>query len=143
MYKRILIPMENSATDEVILGHIVPLARLMNSDLFLVHVADGWAARNFDALKLAESAEMQADRAYLEATLEKLRGEGIDAQIQLLTGDPSAEIIRAAEENGVDLIAMGTHGHRFLGDMLYGSTADKVRHGVEIPVLMLKAPKQA
>lgn len=141
MYKKILVTLENSATDEAILRHIVPLAQLMKSALLLVHVADGWAARNYDTLKLAESAEMQDDRGYLESVRQRLTDEGLTVENKLLAGEPASEIIRLAEESQVDLIAMSTHGHRFLSDLFFGSTADKVRHGVDVPVLMLKAPK--
>src|SRR5207245_2504199 len=62
MYHTILIPVENRETDNTILEHIRPLARLTNAKLLLVHVADGWVARNFEQLKLQESDEMKKDR---------------------------------------------------------------------------------
>src|SRR4051794_20184318 len=120
MYQKILVTLENSATDEAILHHIERLAHLMKSELLLVHVADGWAARNYDALKLAESAEMQEDRGYLESVRQRLADEGLTVASKLLAGEPAAEIIRIAEESHVDLIAMSTHGHRFLSDLFYG-----------------------
>lgn len=138
MYKHILIPLENSAADETILAHIRPLARLTGARLLLMHVADGWAARNFDRLKLAESEEMKNDRSYLERRTRELTEEGFVCEAQLALGEPSDEIIKLAREKDVDLIAMTTHGHRFISDVLYGSTADKVRHHVDIPVLLLK-----
>ncbi len=138
MYDTILVPVENSASDQTILRHIRALARQGDSKLHLVHVADGWAARNFDAFKLQESEEMKADRDYL-ATLEReLAGEGFKVNSTLAMGDPATEIIKLARSSAVDLIAMTTHGHKFLSDFLYGSTADKVRHEVDIPVLLLK-----
>ena len=138
MYKHILIPLENSDADETILAHIKPLARLASAKLLLVHVADGWVARNFDRLELAESEEMKQDRAYLEKRVRKLTGEGFSCDAVLALGEPSDEIIKLAREKNVDLIAMTTHGHRFISDILYGATVDKVRHEVEIPVLLLK-----
>lgn len=141
MYKKVLVALENSQTDEAILRHIEPLLQLLHAEALLVHVADGWAARHYDQLKLADSAEIKDDRAYLEQTAEHMRGLGIHAQTQLLMGDPADCIIRLARDSGVDLIAMSTHGHRFLSDLIYGSTADKVRHFVDIPVLLLKAPR--
>jgi len=138
MYKTILVPVENRETDQTILRHIRPLARLANAKLMLVHVADGWVARNFEQLKLQESDEMKHDRAYL-ATLEgELRAEGFEVNSILAMGEPSTEIIKLAKSSGADLIAMSTHGHRFISDILYGATADKVRHAVDVPVLLLK-----
>jgi universal stress protein A len=138
MYRSILVPVENRPSDQTILRHIRSLARLTNAKLTLVHVADGWAARNFDQLKLQESEEIRHDREYLEGLERDLRNEGFDVSSVLAKGEPSTEIIKLARDTGVDLIAMTTHGHRFIGDILRGATADKVRHAVDIPVLLLK-----
>jgi nucleotide-binding universal stress UspA family protein len=139
MYKHILIPLENSAADETILTHIKPLARMTGATLLLVHVADGWVARNFQQLKLAESQEMKDDRAYLETLTRELTKEGFTCDAVLALGEPSDEIVKLAREKNVDLIAMTTHGHRFISDILYGATADKVRHAVDVPVLLVRA----
>jgi nucleotide-binding universal stress UspA family protein len=141
MYKTILVPVENRETDETILGHIRPLAKLTNARLMLVHVADGWAARNYEQLKLRESEEMKRDREYLAGLEQKLRAEGFEVSSVLAMGEPATEIIKLARAEPVELIAMSTHGHRFISDLLYGSTADKVRHSVDIPVLLLKVRK--
>ena len=108
----------------------------------LVHVADGWVARNFDQLQLAESEEMKQDRAYLEKRRAELSGEGFSCNAVLALGEPSAEIIKLARRAEIsNLIAMTTHGHRLISDLLHGGAADKVRHEVDIPVLLLKAKK--
>ena len=137
MYRRILVAVENSAADQTILTHVRALASLTGAELLLVHVADGWAARHFDDLKLRESEEMKADRAYLERLAGSLSEFRVSTELAL--GDPASELIRLAEERGVDLIAMSTHGHRFISDVLLGATADRVRHLVKIPVLLLRA----
>jgi nucleotide-binding universal stress UspA family protein len=139
VYHKILVALENSRTDEAILSHIEPLARLMESELLLVHVADGWVARNLSQLNLADSEEMREDRAYLERVRSRFVAAGIPAEAVLLAGEPADGIVRLARETGADLIAMSTHGHRFLGDLIYGSTASRVRHTVEIPVLLVRA----
>jgi nucleotide-binding universal stress UspA family protein len=139
MYRRILVALENSAADRTIIKHVSQLARLTGAELLLVHVADGWVARNFDQLGLRESEEMKADRLYLEQVREDLAGQGFTVQAELAMGDPATELIRTAETKDVDLIAMSTHGHRFLADVLHGTTADRVRHLVKIPVLLLRA----
>ena len=141
MYKTILVPVENRETDETILRHIRPLAKLTNAKLMLVHVADGWAARNFEHLKLRESEEMKVDREYLAGLEKQLRAEGFEVSSILAMGEPATEIIKLARTEPVELIAMSTHGHRFISDLLYGSTADKVRHQVDVPVLLLKVRK--
>lgn len=141
VYRKILVALENSRTDEAILQHVENLAREAGSRLLLVHVADGWVARHFDRLNLAESAEMRDDRAYLESVRARFAGLGLEAEAELARGEPADEIVRLAEERGADLIAMSTHGHRFLADLIYGSIANKVRHVAEIPVLLLRAPR--
>jgi nucleotide-binding universal stress UspA family protein len=141
MYRRILVPLENSAFDDCILDHVRGLARLCGSSLVLLHVADGFAARHSRSLALRESEEMQGDRAYLEKCCEALRIEGFEADSLLAGGDPATEITAAAEREGCDLIAMATHGHRGIQDVLYGTTANTVRHRTMIPVLMVRGPQ--
>lgn len=141
MYKQILVAIENSAADETIVEHVEELARLAGSQLLLVHVADGWAARNYAELNLRESEEMQADRAYLERLEETLLAKGFDVDAVLGMGDPATEICKIACERGVDLIAMATHGHRGVSDVIHGQTVDHVRHRVPMPVLLLKAKR--
>ena len=143
MYKHILIAIENSEADRAVLDHVEPLARLTGARLLLVHVADGWAARAFDELQLRESEEMKDDREYLGRICEELLRRGFETRARLAMGDPATELVKVAVEESVDLIAMSTHGHRFLNDLIRGSTADRVRHNVEIPVLMVRAVKAA
>jgi nucleotide-binding universal stress UspA family protein len=139
MYKRILVAIENSPADKTIVEHVAGLARMTGAALLLVHVADGWAARNFDQLNLRESEEMKADRAYLDGLKADLAAQGFTVETLLAMGDPSTELVKAAEDGHADLLAMATHGHRFLADMIHGTTVDRVRHLVKIPVLLLKA----
>ena len=139
MYKKILVALENSAADESLIPHVAELAKQLKSELLLLHVADGFAARNFNQLKLAESEEIKADRAYLEVVAEKIRARGLAATTQLAMGEPSKEILKTAENEKCDLIAMGSHGHRLLGDLLLGSTIHEVRHRTSIPVLLVRA----
>jgi nucleotide-binding universal stress UspA family protein len=139
MYRRILVAVENSPADRTILSHVSELARLTGAALLLVHVADGWAARNFNQLKLRESEEMKTDRDYLDRLQVELEGRGFKVETRLAMGDPADELVKVSKEQGVDLIAMSTHGHRFVKDVLLGATADKVRHLVKVPVLLLRA----
>ena len=139
MYHRILVAVENSTADRTILDHVRELALLTGAELLLVHVADGWAARHFNHLKLRESEEMKADRDYLDRLASELTAKGLTVSTELAMGDPATELIRLAETRHVDLLAMSTHGHRFLNDLLRGTTVSRVRHTVTIPVLLLRA----
>ena len=139
MYKRILVALENSKADQSLLPHIAELASLHKSELLLIHVADGWVARNYDQLKLADSDEMKADRQYLEGHAAELRARGLEARVHLALGNPPTEILKAAVQEQCDLIAMTTHGHRFLADLIHGSTITAVRHKSHIPILLVRA----
>jgi nucleotide-binding universal stress UspA family protein len=138
MYRKILVPLENSDYDEAIVAHVTRLAKVCSASLLLVHVADGWVARNFQQLSLRESEEMTHDREYLESVVRRMAAEGLDVDSILAGGDPSREIVDLAEREGCDLIAMSTHGHRFLSDLLYGSVANTVRHRSTVPVLLVR-----
>src|SRR5262249_54341845 len=141
MYAKILVALENTAADESLIPHVAELARRLGSKLLVVHVADGWAARNFDQLKLSESEEMKADRAYLENTGDRRGPQGLGVPPCRAMGDPPKEIVRTAEKEKCDLIAMGSHGHRLTGDIIHGSTIHGVRHSTAIPVLLVRAEK--
>jgi nucleotide-binding universal stress UspA family protein len=140
MYKRILVCLENSATDQHIIDHVRDLARHTGASLVLIHVADGWAARNIKHLDLQESEEMREDRTYLDRVAAGYVKDGVNAEALLATGDPAGEIQAAAAREHCDLIAMATHGHRLLGDVIHGSVANAVRHRADVPVLLLRAP---
>ena len=139
MYTNILVAIENSPADRTVIEHVRELATLTKASLLLVHVADGWAARHFDELELRESEEIKDDRAYLDRIVQDLVTSGFTVRARLAMGDPATELVKVANEEHVDLIAMSTHGHRFLNDILRGSTADRVRHNVAMPVLMIRA----
>jgi len=141
MFKRILVPLEHSPTDEVILEYIRPLARSCRASLVLIHVADGWVARNIQQLDLRESEEMKEDFGYLDRMCKELRQDGFNVEAVLAAGDPAREIAAAADRERCDLIAMATHGHRLLADVVRGSVASELRHISMIPVLMVRARK--
>ncbi|PYO68597.1 MAG: universal stress protein [Gemmatimonadetes bacterium] len=142
MYSRILVPLENSPADNTILAHVRQLAKQLGSSLVLIHVADGWVARNINELDLRESEEIKQDRAYLKDLCSGLEAEGFDADAVLAGGEPAREIAAAAEREQCDLIAMATHGHRLLADVVHGSVATALRHMTRIPILMVRADKK-
>ena len=137
LYRTILVTLDGHATDQAIIEHIQRLAKLTESRVVLLHVADGWAARTYgpDAV----SPEITADTAYLMKVRSAFEAQGIPVETELAFGDPATEIVRWVEQKGCDLVAMSTHGHRFLGDLFLGTTASRVQHRVKIPVLLLRA----
>ena len=141
MYRKILVALENGPADDTLIPHVTALAQELGSALHLLHVADGWAARNFEQLKLAESDEMKSDRAYLDARAAALRDRGLQATTELALGNPPTEIVKVALAAHCDLIAFASHGHKLLGDLMHGSTIDKVRHETTIPMLVVRAAR--
>lgn len=138
VYHRILVPLENSPYDEAIVAHVRELARFCDASVVFIHVADGWVARNMKQLDLRESEEMTQDLEYIERVAASLAQDGLSAEAILAGGDPGKEILAAAEREKCDLIAMSTHGHRFLSDLVRGSVANEVRHDATVPVLLVR-----
>jgi nucleotide-binding universal stress UspA family protein len=137
MYETILVTLDGTPTDRAIIEHVKQLAKLAGSRLVLLHVADGWAARTYgpDAV----SPEISEDTAYLDRVRAEFQSEGIPAQAELAYGEPANEIVRWVKQKGCDLVAMSTHGHRFLADLFLGTTATRVQHSISVPVLLLRA----
>jgi nucleotide-binding universal stress UspA family protein len=137
MYDTILVTLDGTPTDRAIIEHVKELARLAGSRLVLLHVADGWAARTYGPE--AVSPEIAEDTAYLRKIRDEFQSLGISADAELAYGDPANEIIKWIEQKGCDLVAMSTHGHRFLADVFLGTTASRVQHRIRVPVLLLRA----
>jgi nucleotide-binding universal stress UspA family protein len=138
MYKRILVPLEHSEYDDAIIAHVRELALCCKASVVIIHVADGWAARNQHQLALSESAEMKNDREYIESQADGLEGSGLAVECILAGGDPASEIAAAAIREKCDLVAMSTHGHKGVQDLIRGSVANEVRHRTTVPVLMVR-----
>ena len=137
MYNKILVTLDATPTDRAIIEHVKELARFLHSRVVLLHVADGWAARTYGPN--AVSPEITSDTKYLGEVRAEFESLGLAAESELAYGEPSKEIVRWVEEKGCDLIAMSTHGHKFLADLFLGQTAHHVQHNVDVPVLLLKA----
>ena len=142
MFKKILVALDHSRADAALLPRMKELARLTHADLLLFHVSYGWAARWQENLNLSDSLEIRADREYLEKLGRELREEGFAVTVLHSTGDPADEILRTARAEHCDLIAMTTHGHRLLSDLIYGTTITKVRHEADIPIFLVKAIRE-
>jgi nucleotide-binding universal stress UspA family protein len=137
MYEKILVTLDGTSSDRTIIEHVKQLAKLAQSRLVLLHVADGWAARTYgpDAV----SPEIAEDTAYLAKVRAEFEAMGIPTEAELAYGEPVKEIIKWIQRKGCDLLAMSTHGHRFLADIFLGTTATRVQHSISVPVLLLRA----
>ena len=143
MYQKILVALDHTASDAAVLEHVSRLAPLHQSEILLVHVTDGWAARNFERLNLAESEEMVRDRRYLEDMAQHLQnGMNLKVKTKLALGNPPDEIVKVAHLENCNLILMASHGHRFFSDLWHGSTIDQVRHHTHVPILAVRSSKK-
>lgn len=131
MYEKILVTLDGSPADKGIIEHVGGLAKIHGSKVILLRVAH-YHTRDTMAHEVEESED------YLREVEEKLRAAGIAVESVVAHGEPAEEIVRQAAERNADLIAMGTHGHRGVYDLVFGSVSDAVRHDVSIPVLLIR-----
>jgi len=139
MFKKILVALDHSKADNVLLPQVSELARLMRAEILLLHVSTGWAAQWQENLNLSDSQEIKEDRGYLESVAARLRSEGLRVTARHDRGEPAQAILKAAREEGCDLIAMAAHGHKLIADLIHGTTITKVRHETDIPIFLVKA----
>ena len=104
--------------------------------LTLIHVVDSAPAQVYSSGVYDEHT--REDEQYLLEIAEEVRSSGVVVEIALPHGDPSKELINYAASHKVDMLVMGSHGHRLIGDLLWGQTVDPVRHQVKIPVLVVR-----
>jgi universal stress protein A len=137
MYQTILMTLDCTGTDRAIIDHIKSLAKVMRSRVVLLHVATGASAKYHG--RNAAGKEVEESQAYLEGVRAEFSGDGVEVELQMAYGDPAREIIHWVQQNKPDLVAMSTHGHHFVADLVLGTTAIRVQHNVSVPVLLLRA----
>lgn len=141
MFNKILVALDHSEADSILLRHVKELARLMQSEILLLHVSTGWKAQWQRGLNLTDSEEMHEDRAYLKKVEDEIRREGFVVSTCHAAGKPADEILKTSVEQKCDLIAMASHGHRWVLDVIYGTTITHVRHATEIPLFLVRGLK--
>jgi len=122
--------------DAAIISRALSVAKAEKAMLTLIHVVDSAPAQVYSSDVYDEHT--REDEQYLLEIAEEVRASGVVVEIALPHGDPSKELINYAASHKVDMLVMGSHGHRLLGDLLWGQTVDPVRHQVEIPVLVVR-----
>lgn len=130
VYKKILVAMDCSSVDNAIIDHVSALAIQNQAQVFLLHVVHSHTLDQDRVLN-------EIARTSLEKHREKLAAQGVAAEIVILSGEPDEEILREIEGKTYDLVAMATHGHSFIGDILFGSVSRTLKHKVTIPLLLL------
>jgi nucleotide-binding universal stress UspA family protein len=137
LYKTILVTVEGTPTDRAIIEHVKPLARAMGSRVVLLHVASGVPAKYHRTD--AAGKEIEESKAALDRVRAEFTAAGIPAEAELAYGEPAKEIVNWVNRKGCDLVAMSTHGHQILADIVLGTTAIRVQHSISVPVLLLRA----
>ena len=136
VYKKILVAIDCSPVDEAIVEHVSALARQNSAEVYLLHVVHSHTLDQERVLR--EKCEVT-----LNAYRETLRAQGIAAFNLIRSGEPDDEILKEIESKDYDLVAMATHGHTFIGDLLFGSVSRKLKHKINIPLLLLKADRRS
>ena len=137
LYKTILVTLEGTPTDRAIIEHIKLLAQAMQSRVVLLHVASGVPAKYHGTD--AAGKEVEESQAGLERVRAEFVAAGIPVEVELAYGEPVKEIVNWVRQKGCDLVAMSTHGHQFMADLVLGTTAIRVQHSISVPVLLLRA----
>ena len=134
--RRAGLALDRTLNDKAVLSYGLGLARDRETELVLVHVVAGIGAQVYGSE--VGDLETREARDYLEALCADLGARGIRVRSILGFGVPSTALVEIAKENQMDLLVLGGHGHRLLGDMLKGETISPVRHAVTIPVVTIR-----
>ena len=139
LYRVILVPLDHSELDRHALAHASALAAVHKAKLVLVHVEEGVTSRMYGPL--SSTTEVEAGRTYFEKLQDSLRAKGLQADLKVLHGtSPSTGIVQTAREEKADLLVIGAHGHKVLKDIVFGATINEVRHALDVPILVVRAP---
>ena len=136
-FRNIGVAVQHAEGDSEILSAALALAGQGQAKLTLVHVVVTPGTMLFGSA--SESKHGSEDEAYLEQLAREIEGLDRPVETMLRHGDPADEIVRSAEDAGFDLLVMGSHGHRGLGDIVFGQTVSRVRHTVRIPVMVVRS----
>ena len=145
MYKTILVPLDGSKRAEAILPHVEELAQRYHAKVVFIRVVGvaPLVGRPDGAIVALQQQELalrtQAAESYLFALQGEFREKGIEAATRVVYGPVVEEIIRAAEREAADLIAMASHGRTGLLRVFYGSVAAGVLHRIDRPLLLIRS----
>jgi manganese transport protein len=133
------VALDNSGIDELVISRAMSLAKIHKAEMTLIHVTDSPGVQVYGEQMHDEHARDDVNYIYEIAAI--LKRQGFKARPIIRAGKPAQEIIEVVREENIDLLLMGSHGHRFISDMLYGETATNVRHNLDIPIMIVKPPK--
>jgi manganese transport protein len=138
--KHIGVALEHSEGDAKIISAALMLAKSHNSGITLVHVVVSPGVTVFG--RESQSLHGSGDQAYLERLADEIEERGFFVDTDLRFGSPIDQLVQSVKANGFDLLVFGSHGHRLLGDLIFGQTVDSVRHAINIPVFVVRTHAQ-
>lgn len=143
MLDRMLVGLDGSPLAETILPYVGALARGLNAEITLLHVAhlpeevvSGLYQRPAIAERIARAET--AARAYLAGVQDRLDDTGLRVHTAVVSGDAAGQIVFYADREGINLIVLATHGRSGLRRWRFGSVADKVLHMTRVPLLLIR-----
>ena len=131
LYENILVTIDCSPVDTVIVEHVIKLAGIHKSTVHLLHIIHSHTLD--ENYSLEKKAKPELDRIK-----KQFEDQNIQTHIILKNGEPENEVVQAIREGDYDLVAMALHGHRHIFDILYGSVSDAVKHKTDVPILLIK-----
>ena len=146
-YKKIVVPVDGSGWSERAIPHAVDIARTNDSELILLHVFRPPAQEYIDSISLAGQEDQlqglrEERKQQLMALRNQVRSEKINVRVQFIEGNGVAGIIcDFINEEDVDLVVMTSHGRTGVSRWLFGSVAQKVMQGIDVPVLIVRPDK--
>jgi len=135
VFNRVLVPLDGSDVAEAILSRVEELTAKLGAEVVLLEVLS-----ETGVLPTTAHQEYNEAKEYLDGITQRLRDQGIEASAAIRYGEPAEEIVDYAQANKVDLIAMSTHGRSGVSRWVFGSVAEKVLRGTDVPIFLVRAP---
>jgi nucleotide-binding universal stress UspA family protein len=143
MYHKILVPLDGSKRADRILPHVEDLARRYKAKVIFLQVVEHKAITTTEAAFILSDRELNQAKKQAEIHLEGIQGQfqekNIESQSHVIYGPVVHEIISMAAQEGVDLIALASHGRGGLSRVFYGSVAAGLLHRVDRPLLIIRS----
>ena len=157
MFNKVLVPLDGSELAEAVLPHVIELTKHCSMQITLLQVLPSasqmlgltgttelgpMVATDPDTIRDTFEAEKQKAQDYMNGVAEGLREQGLNVVVDVFEGSVGSTIVQFARDEGVDLIALSTHGRSGLGRLVFGSVADHVLRRSGLPILLIKPDKK-
>jgi nucleotide-binding universal stress UspA family protein len=132
IYKNILVAIDCSSVDEVVIEQVSALAGKLGATVHLLHIVH---SHTIDQ----ERTMREQANVFMKNYQEILQNKGIEVNLIIRSGEPEKEILTEIKENAYDLLAMATHGHNWIGRIIFGSVSRSLREKTPIPLLLIRS----